>query len=79
MVHSPHNLYEIDMQTMSGEFLECWKAAGIHLNNQVDGGLGWLRADPKPPFLEHLSFLPVSPWQHQQSFFIRASCSDLSV
>lgn len=51
MVHSPHNLYEIDMQTMSDEFFECWKAAGIHLNKQVDGGLGWLRADPKPPFL----------------------------
>ena len=74
MVHSPHNLYEIDMQTMSGEFLECWKAAGIHLNKQVDGGLGWLRADPKPPFLEHLSF-----GLGNQLFFIRVEDVDGNV
>lgn len=62
----PPNLFEIEMQKMSDEFFECWKAAGKHLNKQVDVGLGWLRADPKPPYLEHLSFRLGN-----QLFFIR--------
>ncbi len=70
-VDSPKNLYEIDMQTMSGEFLECWKAAGIHLSKQVDGELGWLRADPRPPFVEHLSFRLGN-----QLFFVRVEDID---
>jgi len=50
-------MYGIEMQEMSERFLPCWKAAGIHLNKQVDGGIqSWLRAHPYPPFLEHLSF-----------------------
>lgn len=50
-------MYEITHQRMSEEFFACWKAAGVHLANQVQGGLHtWLRAHPFPPFLEHLSF-----------------------
>lgn len=50
-------MHDIEMQEMSQEFLKCWQAAGMHLNQQVDGGIqSWLRAHPYPPFLEHLSF-----------------------
>ena len=48
-------MYEIEMHEMSEAFFPCWKAAGIHLSKQVDGGIqSWLRAHPYPPFLEHL-------------------------
>ncbi len=58
---------EIEMQEMSPEFLKCWKAAGMHLHNQVQGGIkSWIRAHQYPPFLEHLSFRLGN-----QLFFIR--------
>ena len=45
------------MNQMSPDFLPCWRAAGNHLNKQVQGGIrSWLRAHPHPPVLEHLSF-----------------------
>ncbi|RJP93885.1 MAG: hypothetical protein C4518_05085 [Desulfobacteraceae bacterium] len=60
-------MYEIEMQAMSPEFLKCWQAAGMHLDKQVQGGIqSWLRADPHPPFLEHLSFRLGN-----QLFFVR--------
>ena len=60
-------MYEIEMEEMSPEFLECWKAAGEHLDKQVQGGFpSWLRAHPYPPFLEHLSFRLGN-----QLFFVR--------
>ena len=60
-------MYDIEMQKMSPEFFNCWKTAGLHLNNQVHGGIqSWLRAHPYPPFLEHLSFRLGN-----QLFFIR--------
>jgi hypothetical protein len=50
-------VFDIEMHEMSPAFLQCWKAAGMHLNNQVQGGIQtWLRAHPHPPVLEHLSF-----------------------
>ena len=50
-------MYEVETHDMTPEFLACWKAAGIHISNQVQGGLqSWLKATPYPPFLEHLSF-----------------------
>lgn len=50
-------MYEIEMHEMTPAFHACWQAAGNHLNRQVDSGIqSWLRADPYPPFLEHLSF-----------------------
>jgi hypothetical protein len=52
---------------MTEAFFPCWKAAGIHLSKQVDGGIqSWLRAHPYPPFLEHLSFRLGN-----QLFFVR--------
>ena len=60
-------MYEIETLEMSDAFLPIWRAAGIHLNKQVDGGIqSWLRAHPYPPFLEHLSFRLGN-----QLFFIR--------
>lgn len=60
-------MYDIEMQEMSKDFFKCWQAAGIHLSNQVDGGIqSWLRAHPYPPFLEHLSFRLGN-----QLFFVR--------
>jgi hypothetical protein len=60
-------MYEISMSEASSEFAECWKAAGIHIQNQAQGGLrGWLKADLNSPFLEHLSFRLGN-----QLFFIR--------
>lgn len=65
-------MYEIEMQEMSEAFFHCWKAAGIHLSEQVDGGLqSWLRAHPYPPFLEHLSFRLGN-----QLFFVRVVDAD---
>ncbi len=41
-------MHNIEMQEMTEAFFQCWKAAGIHLNTQVDGGIqSWLRA-PDP-------------------------------
>jgi hypothetical protein len=60
-------MFDIEMQQMSDEFLKCWQAAGIYLNDQLPGEIHtWLRAHPYPPFLEHLSFRLGN-----QLFFIR--------
>jgi hypothetical protein len=65
-------MYEIEMNEMSEAFLPCWRAACIHLSNQVDGGItSWLRAHPYPPFLEHLSFRLGN-----QLFFVRVEDVD---
>ena len=60
-------MYDIEMHEMSRDFFRCWQAAGMHLNDQVRGGIqSWLRAHPYPPFLEHLSFRFKN-----QLFFVR--------
>jgi hypothetical protein len=42
-------MYKIETQEMSPEFLKCWQAAGIHIDNQVQGGMkSWLKATPYP-------------------------------
>jgi hypothetical protein len=65
-------MYEIETHEMSDDFFPCWKAAGIHLSNQVDEGIrSWLRAHPYPPFLEHLSFRLGN-----QLFFVRVEDVD---
>ena len=57
---------------MSEAFFECWYAAVNHLDARVDGGIqAWLRCDPHPPFIEHLSFLLGN-----QLFFIRVEDVD---
>lgn len=65
-------MYNIEMDEMSDAFFPCWRAAGIHLSKQVDGGIqSWLRAHPYPPFLEHLSFRLGN-----QLFFVRVEDVD---
>ena len=50
-------MHDIEMYEMTEAFFPCWKAAGLHLSKQVDGGIqSWLRAHPYPPFLEHCRF-----------------------
>lgn len=60
-------MHDIPTEQSTREFLQCWQAAGRHLNAQVPGEIqAWLRADPIPPFLEHLSFRLGN-----QLFFVR--------
>lgn len=50
-------MHKIEDSEVTRDFAECWKAAGIHIETQSQGGIrGWLRANLNPPFLEHLSF-----------------------
>ena len=65
-------MYEVDDDSMSDEFYSCWKAAGLHLNQQIEGNIrSWYRNHPHPPFLEHLSFSLGN-----QLFFIRVEDVD---
>lgn len=59
-------MFDIEMQEFTQEFFNCWKAAGNHITKLLDGKVFWLKADPYPPFLEHLS-LRIG----NQLFFIR--------
>ncbi len=60
-------MHDIHMAEAARQFSECWKAAGIHLENQAQGPIqSWLRAHLNPPFLEHLSFRLGN-----QLFFVR--------
>ena len=57
MSNQNKQMHHIHMAEVSEEFARCWQAAGIHIQNQAQGGLhSWLRAHLNPPFLEHLSF-----------------------
>lgn len=50
-------MHEITMAGPSDDFLAMWKAAGNHIQSFFEDGLqSWLKVDPRPPFLEHLSF-----------------------
>lgn len=60
-------MHEITMAEPSHDFLAMWKAAGNHIQSFFQDGLqSWLKVDPRPPFLEHLSFRLGN-----QVFFIR--------
>jgi hypothetical protein len=60
-------MHHIEMHEPTQEFLRCWQAAVSHLHRQVDGGIqSWLKVDPTPPWLEHLSFRLGN-----QLFFVR--------
>jgi hypothetical protein len=65
-------MLQIETQDMSPEFYEIWRAAGGHIEQQYQGEMrSWLRADPRPPFLEHLSFRLGN-----QLYFIRVEDAD---
>lgn len=60
-------MHHIETTSPSREFLECWAAAGRHLDRCADGAPHfWIKVDPTPPFLEHLSFRVGN-----QLFFVR--------
>lgn len=68
-------MFDIEMQKMSPEFFDCWKAAALYLDKQAgEGELSWLRAHPYPPYLEHLSFRIGN-----QLFFVRVKDVDEKV
>ena len=52
--------YEIPMNEVTKEFAECWRSAGLHLNEMASAleerQFGYFNASLAPPFLEHLSF-----------------------
>jgi hypothetical protein len=49
-------MYDIYMAKPSEDFLNCYCAAGRHLQKQEQESIFWIKATPSPPFLEHLSF-----------------------
>jgi hypothetical protein len=60
-------MYEITMAQPSRDYLAMWQAAGNHIQSFFQDGLeSWFKVDPRPPFLEHLSFRLGN-----QVFFIR--------
>jgi hypothetical protein len=65
-------MHEITMAEPSRDFLAMWQAAGNHIQSFFQDGLqSWLKVDPRPPFLEHLSFRLGN-----QVFFIRVEDID---
>jgi hypothetical protein len=67
-------MHDIEMQTATEEFSRCWREAGRHMQAQVQGGIGWLKASLNPPFLEHLSFRLGN-----QLFFVRIESTDTAL
>lgn len=68
-------MYDIVNEPMTPEFLECWRAAAMHLDRQVPGGMqSWMRSHPFPPYLEHLSFRIGN-----QLYFVRVEDVDEAV
>ena len=60
-------MHDIESHDVEEVFSLCWQAAGNHLQTRTgDGAVSWLKADLRPPFLEHLSFRLGN-----QLFFIR--------
>jgi hypothetical protein len=60
-------MHEITMADPSRDFLAMWHAVGSHIQSFFEDGLhSWLKVEPRPPFLEHLSFRLGN-----QVFFIR--------
>ena len=49
-------MHDIYMEEPTQDYIDVWAAAGQHLTAIGQGSIGWIKSDPKPPFLEHLSF-----------------------
>jgi hypothetical protein len=59
-------MHEIEMSEMSQAFFPCWKAAGIHLSNQVDGGKQLARLT----MVDQMERAPVV-WAEQRAILAR--------
>jgi len=49
-------MHDIYMEEPTQDYYDVWSAAGKHLAGIGQGAISWIKSDPKPPFLEHLSF-----------------------
>ena len=49
-------MYDIYMEDPTQDYIDIWSAAGKHLTGISQGAISWIKSDPRPPFLEHLSF-----------------------
>ncbi len=49
-------MHDIYMEDPTQDYIDIWSAAGKHLTGISQGAISWIKSDPKPPFLEHLSF-----------------------
>lgn len=49
-------MYDIYMEDPTQDYIDIWAAAGKHLAAVSQGAISWIKSDPRPPFLEHLSF-----------------------
>ena len=67
-------MYDIYMEEPTQDYLDVWSAAGQHLTEIAQGAISWIKSDPKPPFLEHLSFRLGN-----QIFFLRIEDVDDSI
>lgn len=59
-------MYPVNNDFCSKEFLDCWKAVGMHIQAWGGREVRWIKADPYPPYLEHFSF-----FYGNQVYFIR--------
>jgi len=59
-------MHDIYMEEPTQDYIDVWAAAGSHLYGISQGAINWIKSDPRPPFLEHLSF-----WLGNQIFFLR--------
>jgi len=67
-------MYDIYMEDPTQEYLDVWFASGRHLTAISQGAINWIKSEPKPPFLEHLSFRLGN-----QIFFLRIEDVDNSI
>lgn len=49
-------MYDIYMDKPTQDYYDIWSAAGKHLHGISQGAINWIKSEPNPPFLEHLSF-----------------------
>lgn len=49
-------MYDIYMEDPTKDYIDVWAAAGKHLTVMAQDSISWIKSDPNPPFLEHLSF-----------------------
>lgn len=70
-IREANPLHAVANEMMSAEFRQCWNAAGRHLDARAQGMRSWLKAEPYPPYLEHLSFRLGS-----QLYFVRLEDAD---
>ena len=49
-------MHTIIQEDPSEEFQAAWAVAATHIQSQCRGGISWIRADLRRPFIEHLSF-----------------------